>query len=85
MYRRTGDRQHAAAILLEAARRRLTEALQLPRGSSVEIVAAAAAAHTGRDLREVLHLLGDPAVMKDSQLVELGQRLLELENEVRTP
>jgi Domain of unknown function (DUF4350) len=85
IYRRTGDRQHAAAILVDAARRRLTESLQLPRGSPVEIIAAAAAAHTGRDPREVIDLLGDPAVAKDSQLVELGQRLLELENEVRTP
>ena len=85
IYRRTGDRQHAAAILVDAARRRLTESLQLPRGSSKETVAAAVAAHTGRDPREVLDLLGNPAVVKDSQLVELGQRLLDLENEVRTP
>ena len=85
IYRRTGDRQHAAAILVGAARRRLIEALRLPRGSSVDILAAAAASRTGRDPREVFDLLRDPVVAKDSQLVELGQRLLELENEVRTP
>jgi hypothetical protein len=83
IYRRTGDRQHAAVILVGAARRRLAESLQLPRGSTTDILAAAAAARTGRDPREVLGLLGEPAVTKDSQLVELGQRLIELENEVR--
>ena len=40
IYRRTGDRRHAAAILVDAARRRLTEALQLPRGTTVETLAA---------------------------------------------
>lgn len=85
IYRRTGDRQHAAAILVGATRRRLAESLRLPRGSTIDILAAAVAARTGRDPREVLGLLGDPAVMKDSQLVELGQRLIEIENEVRTP
>jgi hypothetical protein len=85
IYRRTGDRQHAAVILVGAARRRLVEALRLPRGSSVDILASAAASRTGRDPREVLDLLRDPVVAKDSQLVELGQRLLDLENEVRGP
>jgi len=85
IYRRTGDRHHAAGILVVAARRRLTEALQLPRGSSLDILTAAVAARAGRDPREVLDLLSGPAVEKDSQLVDLGQRLLELENEVREP
>jgi hypothetical protein len=85
IYRSTGDRRHAAAILVDAARRRLTEALQLPRGTPVETLAAAAAARTGRDPRAVLALLGHPSVTKDSQMVELGQQLIELENEVRTP
>jgi hypothetical protein len=85
IYRRTGDRRHAALILVAAARRRLIEALQLPRGTPVETLAAAAAARTGRDPRAVLDLLGNPAVTKDSQLVELGQELIQLENEVHTP
>ena len=83
IYRRTGDRRHAAAILVDSARRRLIEALQLPRGTTVETLAAAAAARTGRDPRAVLGLLGHPAVTNDSQLVELGQQLIDLENEVR--
>lgn len=85
IYRRTGDRVHAGAILARATRRRLTMALQLPRDSTTETLATAVAARTGRDPREVLALLDGPAVTKDSQLVELGQRLNALENEVRTP
>ena len=57
--------------------------MQLPRGTTVETLAAAAAARTGRDPRAVLGLLGHPAVTNDSQLVELGQQLIDLENEVR--
>jgi len=83
IYRRTGDRHHAAAILVGAARRRLTESLQLPRGCSTETLASAVAARTGRDPRTVLDLLGSQLVTKDSQLVELGRRLIDLENEVR--
>ena len=83
IYRRTGDRRHAAAILVDSARRRLIEALQLPRGTTVETLAAAAAARSGRDPHAVLALLGHPAVTNDSQLVELGQQLTDLENEVR--
>ncbi len=83
IYRRTGDRHHAAAILVRAARRRLTESLQLPRGTTIETLAGAVAARTGRDPHAMLDLLGDPAVTKDSQLVELGQQLIKLENEVR--
>ncbi len=83
IYRRTGDRRHAAGILVDSARRRLIEALQLPRGTTVETLAAAAAARTGRDPYAVLGLLGHPAVTNDSQLVDLGQQLIDLENEVR--
>jgi hypothetical protein len=85
IYRRTGDRQHAALILVGAARRRLTGTLQLPRGTTVETLAAAAAARTGRNPHAVLALLGNPAVTKDSQLVALGQQLIDLENEVHAP
>lgn len=83
IYRRTGDREHAAAILVDASRRRLTEAVQLPRGTASETLAVAVAARTGRDPQAVLRLLGRRAVTKDSQLVELGQQLNQLEDEVR--
>lgn len=83
IYRRTGDRRHACAILVGAARRRLIESLRMPRDSSTETLVAVVATRTGREAREVLGLLGEPAITKDSELVDLGQRLIELENEVR--
>ena len=83
IYRRTGDRGHAATILVGATRRRLLTALQLPAGSPTQTLAAAVAARTGRDEREVHDLLEPPVVVKDSHLVEVGRDLIELENEVR--
>jgi uncharacterized protein DUF4350 len=85
IYHRTRDRQHAAAVLVEASRRRLTEVLRLPRGTSLEGLVLAVAARTRRDPRAVHEMLAVPLVGKDSQLVELGQRLTQLENEVRAP
>ncbi len=85
MYHRTSDRQHAAAVLVEASRRRLTDLLRLPRGTDLGVLVTAVAVRTGRDPRAVHELLAVPLVGKDSQLVELGQRLNQLENEVRAP
>ena len=89
IYRRTGDRQHAAHVLVEATRRRLLETLRLPRDTATATLVAAVAARTGRDEPAVHALLtappAGPTMTKDSRLVELGQSLLELENEVRTP
>ena len=85
MYHRTNDRQHAAAVLVEASRRRLTDLLRLPRGTDLGVLVTAVAVRTGRDPRAVHELLAVPLVGKDSQLVELGQRLNQLENEVRAP
>ncbi len=84
IYRRTGDRDHAAAILVEATRRRLTETLGLPPRTRVEAVADAAAARTRRDPRLVRELLSTTTVPTNARLAELGNRLIELENEVRT-
>ena len=77
---------HAAGVLVERHPAPAAEALRLPRGTADETLVAAVAARTGRDPREVHDLLRPtrPAP-KDAQLVELGQRLLELEDEVRTP
>ncbi|MBV9830567.1 MAG: hypothetical protein JOZ82_03165, partial [Marmoricola sp.] len=87
IYRRTNDRAHAAAILLEASRRRVSDALGLPPRTSVEAVSYAAAVRTSRDPREVRDLLGrDPAsITTDARLAELGRRLADLENEVSAP
>jgi len=85
LYRRSSDRQHAAATLVHATHRRLVEALGLPRDSAPEVVAAAVAARTGRDPRSVHDLLRIPSVAKDHDLARLGQALIEIEEEVRTP
>lgn len=85
IYHRTRDRQHAATVLVDASRRRLAEALRLPRGATSESLVMAVAARTGRDPRAVHELLTVPLVGKDSALVELGRRLTQLENEVRAP
>lgn len=82
IYRRTQDRQHAAAVLVRATRRRLAESLHLPRDPSTEQLAVAVAARTARDPRAVHALLADRPVTTDTQLVELGRQLIELENEV---
>ena len=89
LYRRTADRQHAARVLVAATRRRLLEVLGLPRGTPTETLVVAVAARTGRDPHDVHDLLTGSllgtATKKDTPLVGLGQRLLELEDEVRTP
>ena len=89
LYRRTADRQHAARVLVGATRRRLLEALSLPRSTPTETLVLAVAARTGRDPHDVHDLLTGSlpgtGAKKDAPLVGLGQRLLELEDEVRTP
>lgn len=85
MYHRTRDRLHAGAVLVDASRRRLVETLRLPRRTTLDSLVGAVAARTGRDPREVYELLDVPLIGKDSQLVELGQHLTQLENEVRAP
>ncbi|GAB3660403.1 DUF4350 domain-containing protein [Nocardioides korecus] len=90
LYRRTADRQHVADVLAGATRRRLLEVLGLPRSTRTEALVAAVAARTGRDPREVHDLLtgstsGAAGSRKDAPLVGLGPRLLELEDEVRSP
>ena len=77
---------HAAAVLVGAARRRLDRgAAACRRGTTSTPSPHAAAARTGRDPRAVLALLSTTTVPTDAQLAELGSRLIELENEVRTP
>jgi hypothetical protein len=85
IYRRTGDRDHAAAILVAASRRRIGETLGLPPQTRVDAVADAAAVRSGRDPRLVRELLSTTTVPTNARLAELGSRLIELENEVREP
>ncbi len=87
LYRRAGDRGHAAAALRTAARGRLSRRLGLgPVGGPAPLVAAAAAA-AGRDPAGVAALLADdgPAPATDHDLTTLAQELDRLDREVRHP
>ena len=84
LYRRSGDRAHAAEILRDATTHRLAAVLRL--GSvTPEALAEAAAARAGRPSADVAELLAGPAPQTDAALVELAHRLAALEEEVRRP
>ena len=84
LYRRAGDRGHAAESLRSAARARMTERLRLPRHTEHRVLASAVADHTGRGVDEVDTLLrpdADPPA-HDRDLADLARRLDELDREV---
>lgn len=86
LYRRAGDRAHAAAALRDAARRRIGERLRL--GASVEDPATLVrevARRVGRPVDEVARLLGPdtPAPTTDHDLITLANELAALDREVR--
>jgi hypothetical protein len=83
MYRKSGDRTRALAVLQQATRRRLAAYLGLSPSSDVATVAAASAAASGRQYHDVHHLLSSPAAPDDSFLLELANTLSALEKEVR--
>ena len=83
MYRKSRDRTRALAVLQQATRRRLASYLGLSGSADLGSVAAASAAVSGRDYREVLHLLDSPAAPDDSSLLERANTLSALEKEVR--
>ncbi len=84
LYRRSGDRAHAAETLRSAARTRLAQHLRLPGrvhpGHLVDDVAAL----TGRPREEIDVLIGPGALPpgSDHELVLLARRLTELDREV---
>jgi hypothetical protein len=84
MYRRSRDRTRALAVLQQATRKRLASYLGLSASSSISSVAAASAAVSGRDYREVLHLLDSPVAPDDATLLKLANTLVTLEKEVRS-
>jgi hypothetical protein len=84
LYRRAGDRRHAAEVLRAAARARLAQRLHLPRTVHPPRLAAEVAARTGRPVAEVAALL-DPHAFPpgdDQELAALARRLTELDREV---
>jgi len=87
LYRRSGDRQHAAQALRRATRARCAERLRLGSAATTATVVREVARRTGRPLTAVEALL-DPAAdvpSTDHDLIALAHDLAELEEEVRTP
>ncbi|MBF4162993.1 DUF4350 domain-containing protein [Nocardioides acrostichi] len=83
LYRRAGDREHAAAALRRATRRRLTTRLRLGRETTHGTFVLAVAAATGRAERDVAALLAhDSTPETDADLVSLADALHTLEKEV---
>lgn len=85
MYRRSGDRGHAAGALRRAARADVASRLGLDRRASTAELVEATARHTGAAPGQVSILLDDttytPAT--DQDLVALAQELARLRREVR--
>lgn len=84
LYRRVGDRAHAARALRRAARDSAATALRLPPGD-VAAVVRALAEHTGRPPEELERLLRDDAAAPttDHELTALASDLAALDREVR--
>ncbi|MEI7054559.1 DUF4350 domain-containing protein [Nocardioides sp. CCNWLW239] len=85
LYRRAGDRAHAATTLRHAARTRLARRLRLGRDATREAVVRAVAHRTGRPELEVAALLTDAPIENDQDLITLANQLAALEEEVRHP
>lgn len=85
LYQSTRSREHAAHLLRTATAHRLCASLRLPVDAPMNVLASHVADHSGRNLPEVLALLEGPqAPTSDQALVQLGQDLLTLEDEVHT-
>lgn len=85
LYRRAQDRPRAAAVLRLATLDRLRGRLGLRRGDSVDTVARAIAAASGRPVSEVLDLVAGPPPHDDAALVRLAQDLSDLEEKAHRP
>ncbi|WP_244929958.1 DUF4350 domain-containing protein [Nocardioides sp. W7] len=84
LYRRSGDRGHAAAALRAASQDRLAERLALGAGVPLEELVRAVSARTGRPEHEVHALLSPAAAAPahDKDLITLATTLAALEEEV---
>jgi hypothetical protein len=85
LYRRAGDRGHAAAALRSAARTRVAERLRLGPGHDPAALVRDVARLLDRPVDEVDALLGAdaPAPTTDHDLITLAGRLAALDREVR--
>lgn len=89
LYRKVGDRAHAAATLRRAARTRIADHLRLGRGAAAdpETLIRDVATQIGLDPRRVRDLLSPdgPVPRTDKDLTQLANDLAELDREVRRP
>jgi hypothetical protein len=85
LYRRSGDRSHAAEALRRAARARCAERLRIGTGVSLDVLVREVARRTGRRQESVEALLGrpTPGPVSDRDLITLANDLAELDREVR--
>jgi len=85
LYRRSGDRDHAAEALRRAARARLAERLRLGSTTPPDVLAREVARRTGRAEQDVTAVLGPSGVVPstDRDLITLARQLAELDREVR--
>lgn len=85
LYRRSGDRDHAAESLRRAARSRLAERLRLGSTTPPDVLAREVARRTGRTENDVVAVLGPAGVVpsSDRDLITLARQLTELDREVR--
>lgn len=79
LYAREGSRLRAIDALRVGTLRRIATGLALGRGAGVDDIVAAVAAITGRDPADLRALLLEREPTSDRELVELSDRLLELE------
>ncbi|KRE26067.1 DUF4350 domain-containing protein [Agromyces sp. Soil535] len=82
LYARSAARRHALDQLRIGAIGRISAVLKLPRSASVDAVADAAAAATGRDAASVARLLVGAEPAGDRDLVDLAAELERLEHDV---
>ena len=85
LYRKAGDRGHAAARLRAAARARAAERLRLGVGHDEAALVRDVARHVGRPEAEIAWLIGSaaPTPGSDKDLISLATDLATLEEEVR--
>lgn len=85
LYRKAGDRRHAADALRRAALRSAAERLQLGRNAEVDAVVHAVARHVDRPVEQLTVLLRPDldAPASDPDLIHLANDLAELDREVR--
>jgi hypothetical protein len=85
LYRRSGDRAHAAASLRRAAVARCAERLRLGSTAPADVVIREVARRTGRREEDVASLLSPAGAVPstDREMVALANQLTELDREVR--